>query len=172
MKNKNFNSKLSIFAVVIALFTISLVTISIASDRISEVTTDNDVAYILPLESTSIACGFGIRVHPITKETMTHNGVDLKASTGDSVKAVKGGIVKFAGFDTEYGNNVVIEHNDGVLSKYAHGSKLLVVEGDRVNAGDEIMLVGQTGMATGPHLHFEMQNADGEYIDVNQMFEQ
>ena len=74
--------------------------------------------------------------------------------------------------DTNYENNVVVEHNDGVLSKYAHGSKLLVVEGDRVNAGDEIMLVGQTGMATGPHLHFEMQNADGEYIDVNQMFEQ
>ena len=83
--------------------------------------------------------------------------------------AVMDGTVTFSEYVSNTGLTVKIEHKDGSTSVYAHGSEILVDVGDEVKAGDKIMLVGSTGMATGPHLHFEMINKDGEYIDVNQL---
>ena len=72
---------------------------------------------------------------------------------------------------SERGNTIRIKHKDGTSSTYAHGLEFLVEPGDEVKAGQAIMKVGATGMATGPHLHFEMENADGELIDINGIFE-
>ena len=95
---------------------------------------------------------------------------DLEYAT-DEIVATADGKVIFADYNGTRGNTVKIEHADGNTSVYSHGSKILVKDGDSVKAGDAIMTVGSTGMATGPHLHFEIINAQGEYIDVNQMFE-
>jgi len=122
----------------------------------------------------NITANYGERVHPITKEKMKHSGVDLKGEVGDPVTVIEDGEVIEADFDITYGNYIKVKHEvngEVIYSKYGHLSKIDVKVGDLVNNGDKIGEVGATGMATGPHLHFEMQNANGESIDVNKMFE-
>lgn len=187
---KNNNIKNSIFIIVATILAVSVLTISFASDKVTEANNDNlemrdeifneldkqeekitKVKYIPPLEQTKLSARFGRRVNPITSEEIVHLGVDLIAEEGTKVKATADGIVETATFDAEKGNYVEIKHRDGSISSYQHGSKLLVDAGESVNAGDYIMLVGKTGMATGAHLHFELRSNDGEYLDVNSMFE-
>ena len=122
----------------------------------------------------NITANYGERVHPITKEKMKHSGVDLKGEVGDPVTVVEDGEVIEADFDTIYGNYIKVKHEvngEVTYSKYGHLSKIDVEISDKVKKGDKIGEVGATGMATGPHLHFEMQDVNGESIDVNQMFE-
>jgi len=122
----------------------------------------------------NVTANYGERVHPITKEKMKHSGVDLKGEKGDPVTVIADGEIIKAEFDATYGNYIKVKHEingEVTYSKYGHLSKIDVEVGDFVNKEDKIGEVGATGMATGPHLHFEMQNADGESIDVNQMFE-
>jgi len=122
----------------------------------------------------NITSNYGERVHPITGEKIKHSGVDLKGEKGDPVTAIAGGEIVEAEFDVTYGNYIKIKHEingEITYSKYGHLSKIDVKVGDSVKNGDKIGEVGATGMATGPHLHFEMQDANGESIDVNQMFE-
>jgi len=122
----------------------------------------------------NITANYGERIHPITGQKIKHSGVDLKGAIGDPVTVVADGEVFEADFDATYGNYIKVKHEiDGEVtySKYGHLSKIDVKVGDFVNIGDKIGEVGATGMATGPHLHFEMQNANGESIDVNKMFE-
>ena len=114
---------------------------------------------------------FGKKIHPLTKEELYHTGVDLVAQQGTPVMAVADGTVIYANFDKEYGNLIKIEHKDNSISTYAHGSEILVKEGQKIIKGQTIMKVGSTGMATGPHLHFEIINSKGEYVDINNMFE-
>lgn len=122
----------------------------------------------------NITVNYGERVHPITKEKMKHSGVDLKGEVGEPVTVTEDGEIVETDFDVIYGNYIKVKHElNGEISysKYGHLSKIDVVVGDRVKRGDKIGEVGATGMATGPHLHFEMQNANGESIDINKMFE-
>lgn len=86
-----------------------------------------------------------------------HRGVDFGAAYGSSIRAARAGQVISAGYDDSgYGNLVLIEHEDGVVTAYAHMSKILV-RGGRVSAGEVIGRVGSTGHSTGPHLHFEVR---------------
>jgi murein DD-endopeptidase MepM/ murein hydrolase activator NlpD len=85
-----------------------------------------------------------------------HSGVDLAANMGDSIKAARDGEVLIVGEVPGYGNTVVLRHQDGTRTLYAHASKLLVKGGQKVRRGDVIALVGSTGHSTGPHLHFEI----------------
>ena len=122
----------------------------------------------------NVTLNYGERVHPITKEKMKHSGVDLKGEKGEPVTVIADGEIMESEFDATYGNYIKVKHEingEVTYSKYGHLSKIDVEVGDFVNKGDKIGEVGATGMATGPHLHFEMQNANGESIDVNQMFE-
>ena len=100
--------------------------------------------------------GFGPRMHPIFKEVRQHNGVDIDAKQGDAVWAAKEGRTLFSGTMTGFGNVIVLDHGNGVSSLYAHLSKILVNTNDTVKKGEVIGLVGSTGWATGPHLHFEV----------------
>jgi murein DD-endopeptidase MepM/ murein hydrolase activator NlpD len=85
-----------------------------------------------------------------------HEGIDIAADQGQPVRAVKDGRVVFAGPRGTYGITVIIDHGDGLRTLYAHNSRTLVGEGQRVTAGQRIALVGSTGRSTGPHLHLEV----------------
>ena len=100
---------------------------------------------------------FGMRYHPILKRRRPHNGVDIGAKNRSPIIAAASGIIISAGWISGYGNTVVIDHGAGVSSLYGHCSVLSVRAGQRVTMGDRIARVGSTGLATGPHLHFEVR---------------
>ncbi|GAA2169374.1 MULTISPECIES: M23 family metallopeptidase [Glycomyces] len=93
-----------------------------------------------------------------------HNGVDFDAETGDPVYAAYPGTVTHAGWETGFGNLVIIDHGDGVETYYAHNSEVLVSEGDWVDAGSQIANAGNTGRSFGSHVHFEV-HVNGEPVE-------
>jgi len=101
--------------------------------------------------------GFGMRRHPILGTMRMHAGVDLIAPNGALVKAGDGGQIIQAGYDGGYGYSIVVYHGGGFATWYAHLSRILVAVGQNVSRGEVIGLVGATGWATGPHLHFEVR---------------
>lgn len=112
----------------------------------------------------AISSGFGMRVHPITGQNRMHNGVDMNAAMGDPIRAAKAGTVILAGVKGGYGNTIMIDHGDGMVTLYAHQSKLGASVGDHVDAGEIIGYAGSTGQSTGPHLHFEVR-INGSPVD-------
>lgn len=112
--------------------------------------------------STRVTSEFGMRIHPILKVKKLHTGLDIGAASGTKVLAANSGNVIKAGWNNSYGNVVMIDHGGGIVTLYAHNSKLLVSTGDVVSKGQSIALVGSTGSSTGPHIHFEVR-VDGQY---------
>ena len=98
-----------------------------------------------------------MRFHPILQKWRAHLGTDFAAATGTPARTVGDGVVEFAGVQNGYGNVVFIKHRNGHETVYAHLSKILVQRGQAVDQGQTIGLVGSTGWATGPHLHFEFR---------------
>lgn len=117
------------------------------------------VISFLPVEG-NVTSEFGKRAHPSSGDETYHTGIDLDAAEGTEVKAVYSGIVKMVQEDKTWGLMVVIDHENGYITKYAHLSKINVGEGERVIDGDVIALSGNTGITTGPHLHFELNYKD------------
>lgn len=117
-----------------------------------------------PLEFTRMSSGYGIRVHPITKDKRAHKGIDYAAPTGTPVRTVGDGVVEFAGTQRGYGNVIEIKHRSDMTTVFAHLSRIDVQKGQKVEQGDKIGAVGSTGFSTGPHLHFEFR-VDGEHRD-------
>ena len=120
-----------------------------------------DSALRLPLDNDSywVSSEFGKRKNPFSGQMKNHNGIDLAAAEGTPVYAIKDGAV-YANIenDSEFGNYIILSHDQGKMtSVYAHLSKVFVDRYQYVKKGDVIGLVGQTGMATGPHLHFEIR---------------
>lgn len=121
--------------------------------------------HVLPFSYTSPvygagSSGFGYRVHPIYDSVKFHYGTDLAADSGESVLAFADGVATAAGVSDSYGNYLIIDHGQGYSSLYAHLSDFAVREGDEVKKGQLIGFVGSTGLATGPHLHFELRCGD------------
>jgi len=112
-----------------------------------------------PLEFSRVSSGFGMRRHPIAQAWIKHQGIDYAAPTGTRVRAVGDGIVEFAGTKGGYGNVVILRHHGQYSTTYAHLSRISVRRGARVAQNDTIGAVGQTGWATGPHLHYEFRVA-------------
>ena len=116
---------------------------------------------IFPLKDfnpKNITSGFGKEArHPKTRSIMTHTGMDIKAVTGTPVLATADGAVAKAALEGDWGNLIVISHSEGYQTRYAHLDKFEVAEGDTVNKGDIIGYVGNTGVSTGPHLHYEVR---------------
>ncbi|HHV28906.1 murein hydrolase activator EnvC family protein [Acetivibrio mesophilus] len=107
--------------------------------------------------SKTIDSGYGMRLHPVFKKYKMHTGVDIDASYGASIVAANNGIVIFSGWQDGYGYTVIVDHGGGITTLYAHCSKLLVNNGDKVRKGQTIAQAGSTGTSTGTHLHFEVR---------------
>jgi murein DD-endopeptidase MepM/ murein hydrolase activator NlpD len=110
-------------------------------------------AVLPPLSST-----FGYRLHPIRGTYTLHSGIDIPGHAGTPIVAAGPGTVRFAGWAGGYGNLVEIDHGNGIETRYGHLSRILVRAGAPVSTGQQIALMGSTGMSTGNHLHFEVRN--------------
>jgi len=114
----------------------------------------------MPVKNGYISSGFGGRIHPISGKYKGHQGVDIPGKKGTPVNSVAAGIVIKSERSGGYGNLVEIRHPDGYTTRYAHNQKNLVKEGDLVEKGQKIALLGSTGRSTGPHVHFEVRKDD------------
>ena len=127
--------------------------------------TGGEMLWPVAASGTVITSNFGIREHPIQGIVKQHTGLDIGgAPLGTPVVAALDGVVTYAGWLGGYGNCVMINHGDGVVTLYGHGNKILTTVGKEVKQGETIMEVGSTGNSTGPHLHFEVR-INGEYTN-------
>ena len=120
-----------------------------------------------PLEFSRISSGFSLaRFHPVLQTWRAHKGVDYAAPTGTHIKATADGIVAFVGTQGGYGNVVMLQHQDDVSTVYGHLSRFAqgLRKGQRISQGEIIGQVGMSGLATGPHLHYEFR-VNGEHRD-------
>jgi len=132
-------------------------------DSAPNIAVDTEFTLILP-EEGKISSPFGFRVHPVTGEKTLHDGIDFAGKKGSGAFAAGDGTVVHAGYDGTKGFTVTIEHNEVWSTEYRHLDKLSVKQGDDVKAGEAIGLVGSSGNATGPHLHFSVLK-NGEYVN-------
>jgi murein DD-endopeptidase MepM/ murein hydrolase activator NlpD len=119
---------------------------------------------IMPTQGWLTSAFSSMREHPILHIARPHEGIDVTAPMGSPIEAPAAGTVSDAGWESGYGNTVTIDHGYGLVTKFAHCSKLLVHTGQRVSRGTKIALVGNTGLATGPHLHYEV-HVNGRPVD-------
>jgi murein DD-endopeptidase MepM/ murein hydrolase activator NlpD len=113
-----------------------------------------------------VTSGFGPRISPFTEKPAWHDGLDIGAAPNAPVQAPAQGRVTATGFDPKLGNIVRLDHGFGIETLYGHLAKALVKEGQRVNRGDVVGLVGSSGLSTGPHLHY-MVKVHGQALDPN-----
>ncbi|HYK09727.1 MAG TPA: peptidoglycan DD-metalloendopeptidase family protein [Gemmatimonadales bacterium] len=119
---------------------------------------------IMPTKGWLTSAFASERVHPILHLARPHEGIDVAAPMGAEIEAPAAGTVTEVKWEDGYGNFVTIDHGYGLVTRYAHCSKILVVRGQRVKRGQKIALVGATGLATGPHLHYEVW-VNGKPVD-------
>lgn len=122
-----------------------------------------DQSYTLPLDSFTVSSGYGWRKHPISGSYSFHNGLDLACAEGTPVYAVMAGMVQRTGSDASSGNYVVLLHSDGVATSYCHLQYVFARAGEFLAQGQPLGTAGQTGLATGPHLHFCLLHNDIRY---------
>ena len=122
-----------------------------------------DFDYCTPVCGT-ISSPFGYREHPVEGEERFHYGVDLAADTGTTVSCFADGTVTAVGESSSYGKYCIVTHSGGYATLYAHCSRITASSGAEVSRGEKIAEVGETGMATGPHLHFELHQ-NGAYLN-------
>lgn len=131
------------------------------AEKVSELYTTTSISgngqFTHPCPGATVTSRFGGREDPINGGGEFHNGLDLAASTGTPTYAAADGTVSIANYSTTAGNWVVIDHGNGLVTKYMHHSKILVSAGDVVHKGQQIGEVGSTGNSTGPHLHFQVE---------------
>lgn len=113
----------------------------------------------LPPVGGSITSGVGMRIDPIDGKWRHHNGIDIAIPEGSQVSPAAPGIVVYSGLRSGYGYTVLVEHDNGLITLYGHNSRLMVINGQQVDADTVIALSGNTGRSTGPHLHFEAWQA-------------
>lgn len=116
-----------------------------------------------PVSGYTVTSDYGWRRHPLTKKSDFHTGADLAVAEGTPIHPAAGGIVLKTGLDSSYGNNVLVLHTDGVATRYCHMQYVFVRQGEPVELDTVLGTVGHTGVATGPHLHFELLHDDLRY---------
>ncbi len=142
-----------------------------------EVEIENDIfsAPIAPAELIKTSSGYGMRVHPISKKKMMHNGVDYVAKLNTNILAIGDGVVRTVDHDfvegKGHGRFVIVDHENGYSSLYSQLNAYNVKEGQQVKQGDVIGLLGSSGISTGPHLHLEIKK-DGQFIDPESVIKQ
>jgi len=113
---------------------------------------------LLPVHGP-ITSGVGMRNDPFDGNLRYHNGIDIAVPEGTPVRSVAGGTVLYAGLRSGYGWTVLVEHDNGMITLYAHNSKIISEVGQGIKKGDVVALAGSTGRSTGPHVHFEAWQA-------------
>lgn len=127
--------------------------------------TGGEMLWPVAISGTAITSNYGVREHPIQGVVREHTGIDIgNTPLGSPVVAATDGVVTYAGWLGGYGNCVMINHGDGIVTLYGHGNKILTNVNTQVKQGDIIMEVGSTGNSTGPHLHFEVR-VNGDYTN-------
>ncbi len=121
------------------------------------------INYIWPVKG-KISSYYGWREHPVYEERIFHTGIDMAVPYGTPVYAAAAGVVEYSGWSEGYGNLVIIRHRDNSQTYYGHNLKLLVKEGEQVKQGKVIAFSGNSGVSTGPHLHFEIR-IDNRHVD-------
>ncbi len=117
---------------------------------------------------TRVASGYGMRIHPIYKTEKLHTGMDFTAPIGTEIYATGNGVVSKIELNGRgYGNNVLIDHGYGYETLYGHMSKVKVFVGQKINRGDLVGLVGNSGTSSGPHLHYEVRKNNNPVNPVN-----
>jgi murein DD-endopeptidase MepM/ murein hydrolase activator NlpD len=111
---------------------------------------------IMPTKGWLTSAFMAERVHPILHLARPHEGIDVSAPMGAEIEAPAAGVVTEVKWEEGYGNMITLDHGYGLVTRYAHCSKILAVRGQRVKRGQKIALVGSTGLSTGPHLHYEV----------------
>ena len=127
---------------------------------------DTLIEYICPTEYSRVSDVYGERIHPVTQERKMHSGIDFAAETGTPVKAAASGLVFETGTDAYCGNYVILQHDNGDMTYYAHCDEILAETGQRVEQGEQIATVGNTGGSTGSHLHFALSR-DGRFVEIS-----
>ncbi len=112
---------------------------------------------LAPVVDGWFSSNFGYRIDPFTGLQSFHEGIDFPADVGTPIVAAASGKVVEAGYQPQYGKILMIDHGNGLVSRYAHASQVYVGEGDLVVRGQRVAAVGSTGRSTGPHLHFEVR---------------
>jgi murein DD-endopeptidase MepM/ murein hydrolase activator NlpD len=127
---------------------------------------------IIPIskEKSTLASGFGMRMHPIYKIMKMHTGIDFISDIGVEIYAAGDGKVIHAEWEGGYGQSVIIDHGFGYKTRYAHTSKYNVKPGQKVQRGDVIAYVGNTGASVGPHLHYEVLYKGAQVNPINYFF--
>ena len=131
-----------------------------------------------PINDAQLRSPFGRRVDPLNGRWAMHPGLDMAGATGSKIYSTNEGVIVFAGRKPAYGNVVDIEHKFGIVTRYAHLSKIVVKEGQKVAKGQQVGVQGSTGRSTGQHLHYEVRVNDspinpikflnaGEYVQEN-----
>ncbi len=134
-----------------------------------------EIPSIHPVKNPNVhvSMAFGPNVHPLSGTWYIHKGIDFSTwRSGDPVMATASGQVVNVGFDNSFGNSIIIKHNHGIYTRYAHLNQFRVKKGQFVEQGDIIGTVGNTGMSTGPHLHYEVHIGSdvvdpAKYININ-----
>jgi murein DD-endopeptidase MepM/ murein hydrolase activator NlpD len=116
----------------------------------------NAIPSIWPVHGR-LSAGFGQRMDPFSGEQAFHPGIDIADAVGTDVEATGDGLVIEAEPDAGYGRSILIDHGDGITTRYAHLSKIFVVVGEQVKKGEIIGAIGVSGRTTGPHLHYEVR---------------
>jgi murein DD-endopeptidase MepM/ murein hydrolase activator NlpD len=170
---------LPLVAILLMAFTINTSNDNIVNKSLLQFQTTvnpNSIPSIFPVkkgEGVKISSGFGMRIHPISKKEMMHNAVDIKAPEGTPVYATADGLVRKVKQNYKqgegYGKYIIIDNEGGYSTLYAQLKDYSAKEGQEVKQGDVIGYVGQTGLSTGPHLHYEIKK-DGENVDPEKYF--
>ncbi len=121
-----------------------------------------------PVDTWTLTSGFGYRIHPITGEWKFHNGIDLAVPVGTPIRSPEGGVVSGWTSNSVGGLQMLVDHDNGYRTGYAHLNERIAGQGNRVEKGDVIAYSGNTGASTGAHLHFTMKDETGQFVDPDQ----
>ena len=125
---------------------------------------------LYPVDGGAISCNFGYRTHPVTGKRDFHTGIDIAAPRGTRIMAAVSGTVHDISYSEIYGNTIVLDHGARFYTVYCHCDSIIATIGTRIKSGETIALVGDTGLTTGPHLHFEIRK-DGLCADPMWIFD-
>ncbi|MDR0293146.1 MAG: M23 family metallopeptidase [Oscillospiraceae bacterium] len=132
-------------------------------DRVDYGVYELPFASVLPAEG-KLSSPFGYRIHPVYGDWRFHYGIDIANKSGTPIAAFADGTVAATGVSPSYGNYLLVEHEGGFVTLYAHCKKITVKAGQKVSMGQTVAAVGSTGVSTGPHLHFELR-LGGAFLD-------